>query len=210
MSKKTSFFLAIVLVVGMALYLGADTANYDTTLTFFETFLDNSQKYLYIVTLFLLPVLYCVNVPFLEPAYRVRLKDTLFVFTFKRALLASLLLTVLIVCSYLVAPLFFGKPFVMSFYYAFVFMRLFFFVLGAFALHNAVYFLTQKMMLSIFSVLISNMLFLVILISANYYILNGTISAQTQLVFLSFYNFALISLSVGLFLFQGEKKECLT
>lgn len=209
MSKKIAMSFTVVFVFIFSLYLGYSDELTDTIAAFFKTYLDNVQKYLFVISIFSVLAIYCTRIPFLESSFRVRLKDKLFLFVEKRALVASLLLSAVTFLSFLLSAFVFGKTFEFSINYIFVFVRLFIFVFGCFSLYNILYFFTQKVALSSVLVLLCNLTLLSLLTGINYYVPAIQISGDQEMTILSVYNFVIITASAFLLLTQGERKECL-
>lgn len=211
MSRKVRVALIALFIFFMAFYLAYDSAEPIATVgEFLDRHLNNAQQCLYIGSLYMLAVLSLVKMPFLEPLYRVRLKDQLFFYLFQKMAIESLILSVYVFAAYTVSALLTGAAFTVELSYLLLLFKLFSFFLACRTLYTLVYFLLGKEMLGLLCVLAANLLFLSILYGVNYYVLgNGMSNEKSMLVFLSY----VAAVNVSGLTFLGvrlERKECLT
>ena len=157
----------------------------------------------------MIPILYLSKTPFLQPEYFVRLRGKFFIYLFKRTVLVSLIVSGYIFNVYLLSAILFGLKFTFSLIYVILFVKLFSFIFACVVLYYIYYYLSSKVVLSILSMFATNLLFVGILYSFNYYILINTGSRAMDMLIFAIYKFVIIVLGTAYLGINLERKECL-
>ena len=153
-------FLFVFFFIG---YFGIESKNMNVnndTYLFLKMYLDNTQKYLFTMTLFLSITVPVIHIPFLVPEFKVRLKDKVFEYVWQKHIVFALLFSVFILFSFGVVAFFCGYSNVVAILDASLFFRLFSFTLSFMVLYTIIYLKTNKYYLGIAFASIVNFLFL--------------------------------------------------
>lgn len=205
--KHILSFLFVSLLIG---YFGLESKNMalnsDTHL-FIKMYLDNVQKYLFTMTLFLCITVPNLHIPFLNPELKSRLRNNVFEFVWRRNTGFSLVFSVYIMFSFGIVAAFCGYSNIASILDIGLFFRLFSFTLSFLVLYTTIYLITGKYYLGIALASAANFLFLIILISLNYYIMVYYINDEVLKLLFTLY-VLLINISGFTYLYRNmDKKE---
>ena len=79
MSKKAVLCLSGIATILLILYLAyeAESYGYHTIATFFDVYINRTQKYLFNGSLYGVPLIYGLSRPFMAPEYRIRIKTNI-------------------------------------------------------------------------------------------------------------------------------------
>lgn len=211
MSKKLGVTLSGVLVTLIICYLAYESKGFNETLNeYMLGYLDNFQKYLFLITIFTVPFFIFSQRQINEPLIRIRLKSNTFYFILKNGVSTGLLLSVFIYFTFLFWGLVFGLKTEFSLSAMNLFFKLFLFIFACYIFSYSVYFISNKVVFGPLSVLILNFLFLMIMFAVNFFLMDNLTSESTMMIIFYVYLFVLISGGL-IYLYKGAKtKECLS
>lgn len=151
---------------------------------FLVAYLNNVQKYLYIVTLFTVLLLYQLKIPFLKPEFRIRYGNNIVYLLIERGLIFSMLVTLFIYFLFTGFPLLFGYEVSFTDLQIVDIVRLVSFIYYLFLLYLILYVHTSNLVAGLLGVLLLNFLILIIFISINFYILSEQMNRVISLQYL--------------------------
>lgn len=212
MSKKISVFVSIAMMFLLSLYLAYDGIfifEIQSDYYFLTTYLMDPQKYLYIISSCLIPILLVLHIPFLQPEYRTRINKHLFSYMMLRLIKISFYSSGVVLLCYLMAMLIYQYQFELTIIYLRGFIILFSFILYCFVFYTCVYVLSNKKVIAALSVYAVNILVLSIVYAVEFYILNGSISMKSELLFFMIYILLMQIIGICFLSRHLRSKECL-
>ena len=208
--KLIKLLLNFLFVFLFIVYFGIESKNMNInndTYLFLKMYLDTPQKYLFIMTLFLSITVPTIHIPFLVPEFKVRLKNKVFRYVWRKNIGFALLFSVFILFSFGMVAVFYGYSNVVSILDTSLFFRLFSFILSYMVLYTVIYLKTNKYYLGIAFVSAANFLFLILLISFDYYSIVRSDHDELLLLIFTFYIW-FINLSGLMYLYLNmDRKE---
>lgn len=205
--KLVVSFLLIFLFIS---YFGVESQNMainkDTQL-FLKLYLDNTQKYLFTVTLFLCMTVPIIHVPFLVPELKARLRKNVFEYVWRKNIAFVLVFSAFILLSFGVVSIYYGYSNVISAFDPTLFFRLFSFILSFIVMYTVVYLRTGKYYLGISLASAANFLFLILLRSLNYSIKVDSISDGTLMLIFTIYVWMINLLGLIYLYMNMDRKE---
>lgn len=211
MSKKISLLIVACAVMAMTFYLAKDGVDQiDAVSEFLNVYLHTPQRYLYIVSFYILPVIYITRSPCLSPTCRVRIRDNIFLYVLKKCFIVSASASLYICLTNIFIPVLLGYQFTFEKNIMTVFLTLFTFVFYCALLYYLVYFLFEKEMLGPLCVFASNLLLLTVIYALNFYVLTEVENKDTisMLIFYGYLSAVIMASLIGIGVIP-EKKECL-
>lgn len=210
--NRTKPLIVSIIMFFLIIYFGWESrglaAFKNTFDDFTNVYLDNVQKYLYIISLFAATMFYFVRIPFLRPEYRIRINVSLYDFLIEKNIVNSLFITLAIYMLYIFASVFYDFSFVFSITYIFLFMRLYGFVYLCGVIYLLSYLSSENEIFGFVCIIAINLFVLMIYLSVNF-IFNNCISDKFEMLIFSFYiTFFDIFCSLYLML-KSDKKESL-
>lgn len=211
MSKKLGVTLSSVLVTSIICYLAYASKGFNETLIeYMFGYLDNFQKYLFLITIFIVPFLIFLQRQINESLIRIRLKSNIFYYILKNGLVTSLILSAFIYFTFLFWGIVFGLETEFSISMINLIFKLFLFVFACYIFSYSVYFVSNRIVFGPLSVLILNFVFLMIMFAVNFFLMNNLMSESTMMIIFYVYLFVLIFGGL-IYLYKGAKtKECLS
>lgn len=211
MSKKFSLPLIGCLLFGIIGYFAWDSIGKVTFVSdFFDLYLHTAQRYLYIISIFMLPILYFTKAPFLDAVFRIRLKDKLFIFVLIKALKTAFYTSISIFSANILLAVFAGCRFDFSSYFITVFFTLFTFIFYCAILYDFIYFISGRQMLGLFCVFSSSLFLLAAIYGLNFFVFENAphTDEKSMIIFYCYISAVIISALIGIGILS-EKKECL-
>lgn len=200
-------FLFIFLFIS---YFGVESKNMDInndTYLFLKMYLDNTQKYLFTVTLFLCVIVPVIHIPFLVPELKARLRKNVFEYVWRKNITFALLFSAFILFSYGSVSIYYGYSNVISVLDPALFFRLFSFILSFIVMYTVIYLKTGKYYLGVALASAANFLFLIILIALNYYIMVYSMNDETLMLMLTLYVWLINLLGFTYLYINMDRKE---
>lgn len=211
MSKKFGITLSGVLVTSIICYLAYASKGFNETLNeYMFGYLDNFQKYLFLITIFIVPFFIFLQRQINESLIQIRLKSNTFYYILKNGVITSSILSVFIYFTFLFWGIVFRLETEFSISIVNLIFKLFLFIFACYIFSYTVYFITNKIVFGPLSVLILNFVFLMIIFAVNFFLMDNLMSESTMMII--FYIYLFIIIFGGLiYLYKGAKtKECLS
>ena len=138
---------------------------------YMQAYLNNIQKYLYLITLSIFPFMFFNNMPFLENMTLIRIMQGKMIFALKYMFKISLKISVCVYAIVLLGGMFWDKNNILQWDFVIYFLKLFIFTFYCVVLQESVYVITKNIPLSSFVVLINNFMIIVVwyMISFGWY-----------------------------------------
>lgn len=138
---------------------------------YMQAYLNNIQKYLYLITLSIFPFMFFNNMPFLENMTLIRIMQGKMIFAMKYMFKISLKISVCVYAIVLLGGMFWDKNNILQWDFVIYFLKLFIFTFYCVVLQESVYVITKNIPLSSFVVLINNFMIIVVwyMISFGWY-----------------------------------------
>lgn len=138
---------------------------------YMQAYLNNIQKYLYLITLSIFPFMFFNNMPFLENMTLIRIMQCKMIFVMKYMFRISLRISVCVYAIVLLGGMFWDKNNILQWDFVIYFLKLFIFTFYCVVLQESVYVITKNIPLSSFVVLINNFMIIVVwyMISFGWY-----------------------------------------
>lgn len=138
---------------------------------YMQAYLNNIQKYLYLITLSIFPFMFFNNMPFLENMTLIRIMQCKMIFVMKYMFRISLRISVCVYAIVLLGGMFWDKNNILQWDFVIYFLKMFLFTFYCVVLQESVYVITKNIPLSSFVVLINNFMIIVVwyMISFGWY-----------------------------------------
>lgn len=210
MSRKLGLILSYT-GIGLVVCYFAYAAGLDgySMEKFFSGYLASSQKYLFLMSIFITPILLCTSVEYFEPTIRIRLKDKLLHHVIQNGFRVSVLTSFGICGLFFVSALLWNLKFSFGMGYALYLIKMFLFVYSAYLVSNAFYFCSGKQVLSVFMMAVMNFLLLIIIYGIDFYAMDNMMSEGCVNIIYEIYIALSIAGSLGYLCMNTEKEVCL-
>lgn len=207
MNKRIKLYIFIVLFSFLIMYFGYEGIqnNINDSSDFIGIYLDNFQRYFYIITLFICIVISNLEISFYNPEIAIRI-DNLPFFLVSYYLPIILISSVLILAIFLIVCITFGYSEPLNIINVELLARIFSTITSYFIAYITFYCITKKVGKSLIFLIILNFLFLIIGLSIQYYI-NQNISTVT---FINYYNIIISILGIVLLFKKIKRMEILS
>ena len=210
MSRRISFIVSSGFVLSIILYLGYNSKLMEETFNdYMYGYFDEPQKYLYLITVFIIPYLLCLQKPVFKSLIIIRLRENVFYYILKEGFIFSLFISSVVFFAFIFSGIIIGINFVFKLVWISLWIKAFLFTFSCYILSFTVYLLFDRIILGILSVLILNFTILIIIYAVDFYMMTNTMSDETLTII--FYLYILFIFVAGIiFLYKGVKtKECL-
>lgn len=214
MKNKNIKLVALSLgILVLILFFGMQSKNMENingdTQSFINVYLDGFQRYLFVGTFIVNLLIACTYIPYLNPMIKIRAKDNVFYFIWKKYLLIILIFIVYILFCFFITSVFckYNSPI-----YVFninIFFRLFIFSLANFIIYNIIYLKTEKIFAGIAINIGINFLMLIIGIAYQYHITNNAVSTIQMMGILNIYTICISIIGMIYLFINTDKRECL-
>ncbi len=187
--------------------LSTNNAHY--LINYLLLYLWDMQKYLYFVTILLIPFMYVMKKPYLSAEHLIRLRGSLFSYIMAQALKDSAFCTSAVYLCFAVSALPSGYQISADVSYLQIIPVLFMFILSCHLLYHASYCVSEKPVLSLFLPYMLNMLYLSTVIAVNFYLYNNSFTDEYEFILFLLYTAAVCILSVITLRIVTGRKEFL-
>ncbi len=210
MKRIIRFIFSLSITFIIVLFLAnIFSRNQNSLSDFLEAYLNNTQKLLFLISIFIACISITYITPFLNPIILIRVKDKLFPYLLKYGIKFSFILTVCIFGSFLISGILVGLNFDISLSIFSLVMKFFLFILAFYCIITSIYFLSKKFIFSILSGMFINFIFIAILFSVDFFVMNNEMSNLVErLCFEIYISICLVGGVLFLFL-KSEGLECL-
>ncbi len=210
MKRNIRFVFSIGITFIIALFLATIFSRSQNSLSdFLEAYLNNTQKLLFLISVFIAYLSITYITPIINPIILIRVKDKLFSYLLKYGIKFSFILTVAIFSSFLISGILAGLNFDISLSIFSLVMKFFLFILAFYCIITSIYFLSKKFIFSILSGMFINFIFIAILFSVDFFVMNNEMSNLIErLCFEVYISICLVGGVLFLFL-KSEGLECL-
>lgn len=210
MSRKIGFIVSSGSVLSIIFYLAYNSKLMEETFNDYMCgYFNEPQKYLYLFTVFIVPYLLCLQKPVLKSLVMIRLKENTFCYILKNGFLFSFFISLLIFFAFIFFGIIIGINFMFKLIWFNLWIKAFLFTFSCYILSFVVYFLFDKIILGILSVLILNFALLMIIYAIDFYMMTNTMSDEAMSIIFYIY-IVFISVAGIIYLYKGAKtKECL-
>lgn len=193
-------------------YLGAEFKNIhfnNDTYIFLQEYLDNPQKYLFVVSLMLCIFVPIVHIPFLFSEVKSRLKNNVFTYVWIRHFGFGGLFSLFILCSFGLVALLGQYSNLLAVWNIEIFFNLFSFVLSFIVVTTIVYLETGKNIFGVACASALNFSFLIVLTSLDYYILDQSMNEEMAMLIFTSYVWLINLVGLTYLYFTMDRKEIL-
>lgn len=199
MRKSYKLCMAFLAIIAMSLYLAyIDLPVFSSLSEYLNQHLDNPQQYLFIVSIYVILVLWAIYVPYLEPCFYLRYTNVIEQIN-KRNVIYSLIFGIATFFIYVITAIAVGYSIDLNLNYLLIILKLILFYFMCFELSTAIYLLIKKAIPSILSLLIINLLIIAVYYAVYFYVFFNTISDG---VYHMLFNVYIISVTITCLLFN--------
>lgn len=210
MSKKTSLIMCSVSMLMICAFFAYFSKQMNETLEeYMNGYLNDPQKYLYLITIFIVAALFVFKIPVYDPFIRIRLRDNLFNYIINRGIRISLYFSLFLFLLFFVMGIIFNLAFSFSFKWIYMLLNIFVFSFCCYILSVTVYYISNKLLLGILSVIFANYFLLVFVYAVDFYILNNTLSEKAFMIIFRIYMTFITTFGLIYLYIKSEKKECI-
>ena len=207
MSRRIGLLCSSVIVMFVALYLASYSyTKGDTLNVFLNGYLNEPQKYLFLLSMFITSIFLSLFVPYFEPVIHIRLKGDIFSYILKYGAKISLFIAILLFGIFFMSGMVIGLEFNPDLSCIVIIGKLFLFVLCMFLICNTLYFITKKKILAIFISLVVNFGLLMLIYGIDFYTMNNEMNKNWIYVLYEVYIMVGI-LGSGIYLYKNAEKE---
>ena len=208
MSRKIGLLLTMIFIVLLIFYFGYDAYIHEnSSQEFFDGYLGNPQRYLFVFSLVVVPILFFQHTPVFTAIYAIRLKNRLLEYIFKEIMKVSFFTTFFIYINLFVNSLVWGIGW-RGVNHLNLCMRLFSFVLTCCILYYVIYAITKKHFVSIVTVIISNFVYIAIIINIQFFLFTNELTSLTMNMLFTAYLFIICVSGIFYLLTRIKRKEC--
>jgi hypothetical protein len=210
MKRNIRFVFSITSIFIIILFLAnIFSINENSLSDFLEAYLNNAQKLLFLISAFIAFLSLTYITPIINPIIIIRVKDILFSYLLKYGIKFSFLLTVAIFSSFLISGILVDLDFDISLSVFTLVIKFFLFILTFYCIITSIYFLSKKIIFAILSGMFMNFIFIAILFSVDFFVMNNEMSKLVErLCFEIYISICLVGGILFLF-FKSEELECL-
>lgn len=210
MSKRFGVLLSGVVATSIICYLAYASKAFNETLSeYMLGYLDNFQKYLFLITIFIVPFFIFLQRQINESLIQIRLKNNVFYYILKSGTISSVLLSTFIYFTFLFWGIVFGLKIEFSISVMNLIFKLFLFVFACYIFSYVIYFISSRMVFGPLSVLLLNFIFLMVMYAFDFFLMGNMMAEST--VKITFYLYLFVVIFGGIiYLYKGAKtKECI-
>lgn len=208
MKNKIIYFIYLFIFIFIA-YCGIESKNIEIidSIDFFTIYFDSFQKYLFIGTLMIIPIISVMHIDYMKPEIRIRIKYNTFEYIWKKYFMNIIITTFYIMITFIVVSLIckYDSPFAILNISSM--LRILSFVMSCYVICECIYLITQKMFLSIAGVVILNFMLLVIVLGINFYITVNSMNENIFKLILMIYNSAINILGIAFLYINCDNRE---
>lgn len=211
MSKKFGLMITSILVTLIICYLAYASKGFNETLNeYMFGYLDNFQKYLFLINILIVPFFLFVQRQINEPFIKIRLKNNVFYYILKNAVGTSFVLSIYIYFNFLFWGILFRLKMGLNINTINLIFKLFLFIFACYLFSYVIYFISNRIIFGPLSILLLNFVFLIILFAVDFFLMKNLMSETTMTIIFYIYLFV-ITFSSLIYLYKGAKtKECLS
>lgn len=209
MSKKMGILIALIFITASTSYVAYSAIGVIPDATSFISSLYTPQRYLFLYSAYIVPILFIRQTPYYQAEYRTRLKDGVFKYVLLNSLKTALLTTLSIVTITLICTVLFYRNFPVSPTVILYSTTLFTFSFSCLMVYHVVYSFSTRPVLSVVVVFGLNLSILCIIFGVKYYIFVQNFPLMYEFTFFYIYIFAVILSSLIHLGIRADSKECL-
>lgn len=207
MSKRFGLCISYIVTGIVILYLAYDASlNGDTLENFLIGYLESPQKYLFLMTILITPILLCRCIPYFDANIKVRMKNNIFFHILKRGICISFYSAIAIWGIFSGSGIVWKLEGSVSIICLLCFVKLLIFIFCMYINSNVFYFVTGKQIFSVLLTAVVNFLLIMFIYSFCFYVMNNTMD---EFVFDIIYEIYISCCMAGgvLYLFLNAEKE---
>lgn len=175
MKKSYKFVTTICLIIAMSYYLAyIDKPLYSNIGAYINSYLNNPQHYLYIITVYSICILWYIFVPYMQPCYYLRISN-LNESINKRNIFFSLIYGVLTFLIYVISAKINGYDSVLDISYILIVCKLVLYYFMCFSLSTSIYLLSGKPILSVLSLYFINLFVICLYYAINFFVYTNSL-----------------------------------
>lgn len=170
MSKKSVLCLSGVSTALLIMYLAyeAKTYGFDTVSTFFNEYVNRTQKYLFNGCLYGIPLIYGLSKPFMSSEYRIRLKENIAYKLIIKSIVDAMFISVWIILLFIIASALMNIKIEIGNFFVTIYIRLTVLYAQCSGLYYLIYVVTNSEIIAVCSTMGINLLALISIILYDY------------------------------------------
>lgn len=176
MKKSYIFFVSICLIISMSFYLAyIDKPLYSNIYIYINSYLNEPQHYLYIVTIYAMCILWYIFVPYLKPCFYLRITNMTESIN-KRNIVFSTFYGILTFFIYVFSAIANGYNIIFDINYILIVGKLILYYFMCFTLSTSIYLFLKKPILSVLSLYFINLSVICLYYAINYFVYANSLS----------------------------------
>lgn len=207
--KNKIVYLIYLIIFAFIVYCGIESKNIEIidSKDFFTIYFDSFQKYLFMGTLIMLPIISIMHIDYMKPEIKIRTKSKTFEYTWKKYFINTIITTFFIMTAFIIVAFIckYDSPF--SILNIDSLLRIISFIISCYVICECIYLITQKTFLSIAGIAVLNFTLLVIVLGINFYIMVNSMDEDIFKFILMTYNSTINILGISFLYFNCDKKE---